>query len=161
MFTFGSPCPRSANLIPGFICPLYCRLGSLLDAMKRIVGTPNPEGRAEEGTQGSMPTPDQPLQKPKTPDSPGTMGGKRSFLPPEMMSIVTPSLQVGAGAGMSCLFRIRDRPDADFIQAPRDCLQEPYMALPNQGPPSCSPWSLVCSGLHWLVATRARHELPS
>lgn len=88
-----------APLLLGSISQLHCRIGSPLDAMKRIVGPSNPEGGAEEGS--SISTPEQPSQTPETPDTPGTMGAKRTFLPPELVSILTPSLQVGTGVGMS------------------------------------------------------------
>lgn len=88
-----------APLLLGSISQLHCRIGSPLDAMKRIVGPSNPEGGAEEGS--SISTPEQPSQNPETPDTPGTMGAKRTFLPPELVSILTPSLQVGTGVGMS------------------------------------------------------------
>ncbi|KAK0738466.1 hypothetical protein B0T18DRAFT_422097 [Schizothecium vesticola] len=70
--------------------------------MKRIVGTSTPEGGAEEGS--SIPTPEQPSQKPKASNTPGTMGAKRGFLPPEIMAILAPSLQVGTGVGAVGLF---------------------------------------------------------
>lgn len=88
-----------APLLLGSISQLHCRIGSPLDAMKRIVGPSNPEGGAEEGS--SISTPEQPSQNPETPDTPGTMGAKRTFLPPELVSFLTPSLQVGTGVGMS------------------------------------------------------------
>ncbi|KAK1827218.1 hypothetical protein QBC39DRAFT_362273 [Podospora conica] len=75
--------------------------------MKRIVGS-NPVGDSEEnGT--SKPTPDmeqhEPSQKSKpSATSAGSMTAKRSFLPPEMMAILKPSVQVGAGVGAAGLF---------------------------------------------------------
>ena len=65
------------------------------NTMKRIVGS-SPEGTQDES---SNPTPEQQQpQQPRIPDARHAPGG-RLLLPPELMSIITPSLQVGAGFG--------------------------------------------------------------
>ncbi|KAK3938364.1 hypothetical protein QBC46DRAFT_390455 [Diplogelasinospora grovesii] len=62
------------------------------------------EQTSEGGSRPSAPPPSSELSPERLPTRARTISGQRHFLPPELMSIVVPSLQVGAGIGTVGLF---------------------------------------------------------